>query len=333
MSGADTKAIARRDPEPSGLTPRTFEQIDSIAQKIAKTGFAGVKSADEAFVRVLAGASLGLAPIQALMAIHVVKGRPSLSAQAMLALVRASPLCERFEIVESTRERCVVETKRRRATRPQRVEWTIERAKAAGLIKRAQGEKGEPTPWENYPEVMLRWRAISELARLEYSEITLGLYTPEEAAAIPGPGDGDGTVIDVIAREVQAEASIVPASPAAAEPTKTASRGEERYAALLRRIGDATRVIGKDVAARIAGGPIKGKKPSELEAIAERLEIEAKERRRIEAEEAAMGEPERPLPPDLDRAAKAVIAEARANEELLERERGALQGREPGSEG
>ena len=38
----------------------------------------------------------------------------------------------------------------------------------------------KPSPWHTMPDKMLRARAKSELARLEYPDLLAGLYTPEE---------------------------------------------------------------------------------------------------------------------------------------------------------
>ena len=64
--------------------------------------------------------------------------------------------------------------------------YTIEDAEKAGLLKPPrQGKQGGP--WHTIPRQMLRHRAKSELARLEYPDLLAGLYTPEELK----DGNGD----------------------------------------------------------------------------------------------------------------------------------------------
>ncbi len=66
-----------------------------------------------------------------------------------------------------------------------RCEWTLERAKQAGLL-------GNDT-WAKYPAAMLRARAITEVARAGASEALYGVvYTPEELGA---EVDEEGAVI------------------------------------------------------------------------------------------------------------------------------------------
>ena len=52
------------------------------------------------------------------------------------------------------------------------IEWTMDRAKAAGLT-------GKQT-WKQYPRQMLRARVISEGIRTVYPGVAVGIYTPEE---------------------------------------------------------------------------------------------------------------------------------------------------------
>ena len=56
------------------------------------------------------------------------------------------------------------------------IDWTIERAKAAGLANRG--------PWKSYPRAMLRARCISEGVRSTFPGIAVGVYTAEETADI-----------------------------------------------------------------------------------------------------------------------------------------------------
>src|SRR5690606_8145691 len=71
--------------------------------------------------------------------------------------------------------------------------WTPQRALRAGLLQsyeqgtdgiwkvRARSKSGNPLPWEMYTETMLKWRAIAEVAREGFSDVTFGLYSTEEA--------------------------------------------------------------------------------------------------------------------------------------------------------
>jgi hypothetical protein len=51
--------------------------------------------------------------------------------------------------------------------------YTIEEAKNAGLVKDGSG-------WAKYPARMLEWRCVAFCARIVFSDIIGGVYTPEE---------------------------------------------------------------------------------------------------------------------------------------------------------
>ena len=56
-----------------------------------------------------------LTPMQALLGIHLVEGRPVLAADTLVAIVRRSPVCAMWRTVESTEARCTIETQRKGA--------------------------------------------------------------------------------------------------------------------------------------------------------------------------------------------------------------------------
>jgi hypothetical protein len=141
------------------------------------------------------GAMLGLHPMAALQSINVVEGRATLSAQLIAALIRKAG--NKLEIIRTgsvptgdysvTVIGTITDTGEKfDAT------WDIPRAIRAGLVDsykpnaagvwevRARSDKGNPKPWEAYAEVMPVWRAISEVSRLGFSDVTFGMYSTEE---------------------------------------------------------------------------------------------------------------------------------------------------------
>jgi hypothetical protein len=176
---------------------------------------------EEAAVILLRGRELGLAPMQSLQAIHVVQGRPVLSADLMVALVRRSGLCASWRTVESTPETCTIETMRVDEQQPTRKTWTMADATRAGLGPSKGGN------WRAYPAQMLRHRCASDLAREVYPDVVLGCYTRDEVES-PGPSEIPvAPVVDAPAPVVATRA--VPASITAAttcERAATSYRGE-----------------------------------------------------------------------------------------------------------
>lgn len=153
------------------LQPRDFGELVRFAETIAGTSFAPSSKAAEIVAMIANGRELGLTAMQSLKAFHSIQGKPSMSADAMVAVIRASGLCERWDVMESTPARAVIVTRRVGSGRDVEKVWTAEDAKRAQLS----------TPmWAKYPAQMLRHRCASDLARQEYSDVLLGVYTSDE---------------------------------------------------------------------------------------------------------------------------------------------------------
>jgi hypothetical protein len=134
------------------------------------------------------GRALGLDVVTTITTIHVIKGKPSQSADLMLSRARTAGHRVR---IQSERTRCVVTIVR--ADDPEdenSIEWTLDDAVTAGLCEirnnrpYSRSSKGEPQSWEKYPRAMLRARALSECVRMACPEVLHGaIYTPEELGA------------------------------------------------------------------------------------------------------------------------------------------------------
>ena len=148
----------------------SVDQVERMALAVAKSGLFGVKTPDQAMALMLIAQAEGMHPAIAARDYHVINGRPTLRADAMLA--RFQQAGGRVEWGEYT-DRKVVGT----FTHPQggsvRIEWTTDMAVSAGLTR-------NPT-WKSYPRQMLRARCISEGIRTIYPGVAIGTYTPEEA--------------------------------------------------------------------------------------------------------------------------------------------------------
>jgi hypothetical protein len=184
-----------------------------VCATLLKSGMlpADIKSPEAAFAILQTGAEMGLGPMQALRSIHVVKGRPILSADLMVAMALRSGQCLYFRCVETTAEVATYETRREGMPEPVRMSYTMSEAQAAGLTR-------NPT-WRAHTRAMLRARAKSALARDVYPDLVAGLYTPDEGREIAGeyrernaqPVEA-GQVVD--AEVVERQPSAPPASDA-----------------------------------------------------------------------------------------------------------------------
>jgi len=126
---------------------------------------------------VTMGAELGLGPMQSLLGIAVINGKPSVYGDTLLSLVLGHPDCEDVietienEGTEEATARCEV---RRRGRQPAVRTFSVDDAKRARLW----GRKG---PWTDYPSVMLKHRARGFALRDTFADALAGLITTEEA--------------------------------------------------------------------------------------------------------------------------------------------------------
>lgn len=172
MTDSRTTALA--------IVPKTLDETADLAERFSKSsllpkGMQG-KSAD-VMVTIMAGAEMGLAPMASLRAIHVIEGRPVLSADGMVAVIHGSGKCEYFERVAESDTSVTYETKRVGAKSPRTCTWTLQMAKTAGLHLKDN--------WRAYPRAMLASRAKSELARDVYPDVLAGCYTDDEIERTP----------------------------------------------------------------------------------------------------------------------------------------------------
>lgn len=115
---------------------------------------------------MLTGREMGIEPMTALRHIHVVKGKPGLSAELMRAQVLAAG--HEIRYVESSDTRCVVEGRRRGQSEWTRATFTSQQAAKASIDLRG------------YPEDKLIARATSRLCRRIFPDVVAGLASVDE---------------------------------------------------------------------------------------------------------------------------------------------------------
>ena len=154
------------------LEPQSIDEAQQLARAAVASKLYAVSSPEAALMILLTGRDLGLTASQSFRAIYVVSGKPVVSSDAMVAAIRRSGLCASWRVVESTVERCTIETTRVGESEPERETFTLDDAKRAGLDRR--------DVWRAYPRDMLRHRAAAGLARRVYPDVVLGCYAPGE---------------------------------------------------------------------------------------------------------------------------------------------------------
>jgi hypothetical protein len=180
---------------------------------------------NDVLVTMLYGQELGLAPMQAIQVIDVVKGRPFLRANLWVALARRAG--HKVRVLEQTRERCTVEVIRHDdPDGPMRVTYTIDDAKTAGLTSNSNYTKN--------PKAMLYARAASTAIRQACPEVALGFGDEAEHALSVQSERADRPSLG----EVAAARAERPVSPAPAEVVDDSAVQAEVLAIAAAHTGD-----------------------------------------------------------------------------------------------
>jgi hypothetical protein len=147
-----------------------YKELKEMAVDVAKSGFfASVRSEAQAVTLMLVAQAEGIHPMQALMQYDVINGRPAPKATTILA--RFQDAGGTVEWLETNDQKAVA-----KFSHPNggsiTIEWNMERAKQAGLLKNET--------WSKYPAQMLRARCIPEGIRAIYPAVLSGMYTVDE---------------------------------------------------------------------------------------------------------------------------------------------------------
>ena len=167
-----------------GFAPQTMTEAIEFSSMLSRSQMVPKNyqnKPEDILVAVQWGYEIGLAPMQALQAISVINGKPSVYGDAAMALVQNSPLCEDvkeyFEGEGTSNPTAVCIAKRKNRSEVVS-KCSVEDAKRAGLWNK-QG------PWTQYPKRMLQMRARGFALRDAFPDVLKGLITSEEAQDYP----------------------------------------------------------------------------------------------------------------------------------------------------
>lgn len=134
----------------SGLIPKSFTSPEGV------------------LTAILYGQELGLSPMQSLMGINVIQGRPSVDAATIKAKVLMAG--GRIETVTWTDKVCTLVGVR--GEWKEEVTYSIEDAKVAGYSSKEN--------WQKQPKAMLYARCVSIIGRNMFADVIKGFYSTEE---------------------------------------------------------------------------------------------------------------------------------------------------------
>lgn len=204
-----------RPPSAASVVPSRDEwaTIYDMAKMLVPTGFlpSGIKTPEQATAIILKGKELSVPPMYALSNIVIVQGKPTCSAELMLALVHRDCGRDAMRVKHSDNTSCTVQWRQWGEVNEYR--FTIEDAKQAGLLSNQT--------WTKYPAAMLRARCISAVCRMAFPGSIAGMYTPEELGAVVTVSpDGEVEVI----QDDRHAAYVANAKPDEPTPIKTTAQ-------------------------------------------------------------------------------------------------------------
>jgi hypothetical protein len=159
-----------------------WELATKMAASLAKSTIVPKEfqnNANNALIAIEMASRLRTSPLMVMQHLYVVYGRPSWSAQYVIAMINGSGKYDmelQFEEKADDKGRphscmCWTEKNGRKVTGPV---VTMDLAKAEGWYDK-NGSK-----WKTMPQMMLRYRAASFFGRMNCPDLMMGMYTREE---------------------------------------------------------------------------------------------------------------------------------------------------------
>jgi hypothetical protein len=130
----------------------------------------------DVLVIMMMAQELDIPPLQALNGINVISGKPVISPQLMIALIRSKIPDSFIEIIEGKDFcECWMCRDKKDALEDKQIYksiWTLQRAEKMGLVLKDN--------WKKQANTMLKWRAVGDAARVVFPDILSGLYFADE---------------------------------------------------------------------------------------------------------------------------------------------------------
>jgi hypothetical protein len=161
----------------------SMEELVNAGKLIARSGLCGVKDEAGGFIVALACHQENMSVLDFPKKYHIIQGRLSMKADAMLAEFRSRG--GRYKIVEASRTKAEILVTWEGSTIP--FAYTMEDGRRTGDALAPNGKLKDN--WEKRPEAMLWARCVSRMVRMLCPEVVAGVYTPEEIMDIGENGE------------------------------------------------------------------------------------------------------------------------------------------------
>lgn len=186
-----TTALARQ--EPTQIT--TLDDLQRLAKLLAASNYFDAKGNTEVAVaqvatKILAGQEMGYGPFASVQGIHVIKGRPTLSANLMAAAVKGHPKYD-YRVRKMDNEEVVIEF------------FQGDQSLGISSFSKAEAKAAGTQNMDKFPRNMLFARAMSNGVRWFVPDVFNGntVYTPEDFDL----GETEYRVIDESTGEIHDE--------------------------------------------------------------------------------------------------------------------------------
>jgi hypothetical protein len=251
-------AIARRDALPSGdaaiarladavttsVASRSLDSIAEVAARIvqvqtiakilcaAKILPTALQNEANLTLVILQGVEMGFTPIQAIRATYAFPGeggeiKIGYWSDALVALVRASPVCRRFEVIDLDEARCSIEVERKDWPEGHKRTYALTRGEVSKrngdkrYDKQSQSWKNKAT-WMSSPDDMLRNRTQTKAVKAAFQDVIFGMYTREELEELQERDEDDRVAMPAMPAFRPIDVTAV----AAPDRTATTDRGD-----------------------------------------------------------------------------------------------------------
>ena len=177
--GEGATAVAKRESVPMPVA--TIADLAQVGQAIAQSGMFGINNPAAGLVVAMTCHSQRISLLEFARMYHVIDGKPSMRADAMLAEFRKRG--GKYAIVENSVTRAAADFEFE-GVKYAGV-YAIEDAQRSGDCFKADGKTLKHN-WQHRAENMLWARMVSRSVRLLCPEIVAGIYTPEETEDFQG---------------------------------------------------------------------------------------------------------------------------------------------------